>query len=201
LGGRHHSRLLVRQGLGRFAIFDADRKLWNARKFEERCAGCHSTAVDPKDRTFAYHGLDCYTCHGDVPLKHASDSALVLLSKKRRDDARLVGSICASCHARGGVSESTGLPYPNNFVPGDNLFLDFPVKFDQVEDAHVARSIRETALGASSGTCLSCHSIHGASTEKHRRVLSSAICLDCHIEGRPRKEVRPVERRSRTCEY
>ena len=41
----------------------------------------------------------------------------------------MVTSICAQCHVRTGKSRSTGLPYPNNFVAGDNLFRDFQVDF------------------------------------------------------------------------
>src|SRR5438128_2565485 len=77
-------------------------------KFADACAGCHTTAVEAKTRAFSALSLDCYVCHGDVPLQHSKDTALVHLSKKRQDPARVVTSICAQCHVRTGKSRSTG---------------------------------------------------------------------------------------------
>jgi len=195
LGGRFHTRQLRKETYGTFSLLMPSGE-WDKTRFFERCAGCHATGVDAKTRTFAYYGLDCYTCHGVVDLKHSEDTSLVLLSRKRRDDARVVTSICASCHLRGGRSKSTGRPYPDNFVPGDNLFKDFQIDWKTPgEDVHVWRSVRD------GGTCLTCHTVHTGSKDKHRRVLSGPICNDCHYEGRPRKEVRPLVRRSAVCEY
>jgi hypothetical protein len=199
---RRHQRRLKKSGYNQFAIWEEGG--WNEGKFGERCAGCHTTAVDPKTKAFAYYGLDCYTCHGVVDLNHSGDTSLILLSKKRRGEARVINSICASCHLRGGVSKMTGRPYPNVFVPGGDLFVDFQVDLSQAElnpgDQHVRRSVRDV-LNGSGTTCLNCHAVHTGTTERHRRVLTSAICNDCHFEGQPRKEVREYEVRSATCEY
>ena len=62
-------------------------------------------------------------------------------------------------------------------------------------DRHVWRSAREDG-----GGCLDCHSIHGNGAQRHRRVLASAICNDCHVPGQPRKEVRPYGARHPLCE-
>ncbi len=207
LGGRNHVRYLKKDGYGKLAIFTA-AGAWDRSRFADACAGCHATAVEAATRTFAYYGLDCYTCHGVVDLNHTRDTSLILLSKKNAAPARVVTSICAQCHLRGGKSRSTGLPYANNFVAGDNLFQDFQVDFslaDRAElnpgDLHVWRNVGDVVLRGSGLTCLGCHSVHGSSSAKHRRVLSGPICLDCHYEGKPRKEVRSYTVRSATCEY
>ncbi len=210
LGSRAQVRLLKKQGYGKFAMFDPATRSWNAGRFADRCAGCHSTGVDAAARTFSAFGLDCYTCHGVVSLDHTKgDFSTVRLSKKRRDDARTVTSICAQCHLRGGASRSTRLPYPNNFVPGDNLFRDFAVDFANADDAklnpgdrHVWRNVREVVLvGNESVTCVSCHRVHGPPGSRHRLPPRSAICWDCHQTGGPFAPARAYTVRSELCEY
>ena len=200
--GLRRTRQLRKDGYGRFALWREGA--WDKSTFADRCAGCHTTAVDPATRTFSAYGLDCYTCHGDVDLNHTKDTSLVWLSKKRRDDARAVMSICAQCHLRGGRSRTTGLPYPNSFVAGDDLFRDFEVDLSPEKlntgDRHVWRNVRDVLQGGEV-TCLSCHRVHIASSEKHRRVLTGPICLDCHYAEGPRRRVKPYEVHSATCEY
>lgn len=222
LGSRHRVRFLRKEGYGKFALLstraaiegqtmkllDAGKPAWDKERFANRCAGCHTTAVDPKTNTFAGFGLDCYTCHGDVNLEHTKDTSLILLSKKNRTGAQVVTSICAQCHLREGRSASTGLPYPNTFVAGDNLFQDFLVDWAQIEDAklnagdrHVWRNVRDVAMsGDESITCLSCHSVHGNSSQKHRRVLRAAICTECHAAD-SFKNPKPYQVQSPLCEY
>lgn len=60
-------------------------------------------------------------------------------------------------------------------------------------DTHVYRAVRD-------GVCLNCHSIHGNGTDRHRRVLASEICNDCHIAGEPRKNLRAYTARHVRCE-
>ena len=117
LGSRHRVRFLKKEGYGKFALLstqavlgpdgkvqswiDRGNPAWDKNHFADRCAGCHSTAVDPKTKSFAAFGLDCYTCHGNVNLEHTNDTSLIWLSKKRRSDAKAVTAICAQCHLRG----------------------------------------------------------------------------------------------------
>ncbi|MBK5292020.1 MAG: hypothetical protein JJE04_10130 [Acidobacteriia bacterium] len=208
LGSRNQVRRLRKSGYNQFEIFDTGGNSWDKTKFADRCAGCHTTAFDASTKTFAYYGLDCFTCHGVVDLNHTGDTSLILLSKKRRNETKVVTSICASCHLRNGTSATTKLPFPNLFIPGGNLFQDFQVDLKLADDAalnpgdrHVYRSVRDVTENGATTTCLSCHSLHGNSTDKHRRVLSSPICLDCHFDGRPRKEVVKYIVRSAICEY
>lgn len=225
LGSRHRVRFLKKVGYGKFALLSTQVALrpnfqvekwielagpqWDKDRFADRCAGCHATAVDAATKAFSAFGLDCYTCHGDVTLDHTKDTSLILLSKKRRHDSRAITSICAQCHLRDGRSRSTGLPYPNNFVAGDNLFQDFAVDFSKAGDEslnagdrHVLRNVRDVALyGDESVTCLTCHQVHTGSSFKHRRALRAPICFDCHYTEGPFKNLKPYTVRSALCEY
>ena len=226
MGSRHHLRFLKKDGYGKFAMLNTQAELgaggqakswlqfekpaWDKDKFANRCAGCHSTAVDASTKAFSAFGLDCYTCHGVVDLNHSGDISLIFLSKKRRNDARAVTSTCAQCHLRAGAkSRSTGLPYPNNFVAGDNLFQDYEVDFSKADDAslnagdrHVLRNVRDVVLlGSEFPTCLSCHDLHKQSSLKHHRAPRTAICNDCHNAEGPIKGNTPYTVRSALCEY
>lgn len=225
LGSRHRVRFLRKEGYGKLALLnaqvvlgpdgraqqwlDADKPAWDKHRFADRCAGCHATGVDPVTRSFTAFGLDCYACHGVVDLDHTKDTSLVLLSKKRRSDARSITSTCAQCHLRMGKSKSTGLPYPNNFVAGDNLFQDYQVDFSKADDQglnpgdrHILRNVRDVVMyGSEFPTCLNCHDLHKQSTVKHRRAPRTAACTDCHNAEGPLKVVKPYTVRSPLCEY
>ena len=224
LGSRHYLRFLKKDGYGKFsllkqqAVLNADHRIerltepgepaWDKDKFADRCAGCHATAVDPKTKAFSEFSLDCYTCHGNVDLEHTGDTSRVLLSKKRRNDAKVITSLCAQCHLRDGSSKSTGLPYPNSFVAGDNLFRDFIVKWERADDRdlnegdrHVWRNVRDVMInGEESITCVSCHQVHANTSIRHRRILRAPICSECH-QGAGFKDVKRYTVHSSLCEY
>lgn len=193
-----------------------DRKLqatknphWDRKTFADSCAGCHTTAVDPKEKTFATVALDCAVCHGEVPLGHTEKPELAHLSPRRKEEPRVVISICAQCHVRTGNSKSTGRPYPTNFVAGDNLFRDFQVDWSDEAlkelstiDRHVVQNVRDVVLfGRESVTCLSCHDIHARSSKKHHRVARSDYCLHCHHADGPKRNLKPITSHSKTCDY
>ena len=170
------------------ATADARAPHWEPDTFANQCAGCHCTGFDSRSRTFSLTSVGCFSCHGVVDLEHSKDTTQVLLAQKRRDPARVVMSICGSCHIRTGRSRSTGLPFPNNFVPGDNLFRDFAVDFSDAAigklnpaDRHVLQNVRDVvARGKEELTCLTCHTVHGGSSSRHRRQPRSEICWSCH---------------------
>ncbi|NOT63847.1 MAG: hypothetical protein HOP19_26835 [Acidobacteria bacterium] len=237
LGHRNVMRMLMKDGYGKFAILNAKAALvtdakggksatrwqgteklaWDKQKFYLQCAGCHTSGVDTQAKTFSAFGIDCYMCHGEVPDEHPNKPELVWFSKKKRDDKRVIISACASCHLRdegGSVkSASTRLPYPNNFITGDNLFLDLVVDWKRAEDEklnagdrHVWRNVRDVGVNDEKMTCLSCHQIHEAqgadATLRHRRQPRAPICFDCHSreEGKFKEVVRYVVKSS-LCEY
>jgi predicted CXXCH cytochrome family protein len=227
LGERHRVRFLKRSeefgkvellttswrppGPGReAALIDTLDPHWDRTTFGASCAGCHATGVDSGRRAFATSSLDCYVCHGRVNLEHSKDTSLVHFAKKRHDPARVVISVCAQCHARGGQSKSTGLPYPNTFVAGDNVFRDFQVDLSDESirrhdpaDAHVLASLRDGVVrGEESVTCMTCHDVHQDSSRKHQRVATSSdLCLVCHNPTGPKRARPPREHHSQTCRY
>jgi predicted CXXCH cytochrome family protein len=222
LGSRHRVRFLKKSGYGKFSILSlqallganliekgsGDSPAWDDDKFGRRCAGCHATAVDASTYSFAAFGIDCYACHGLATLDHSNNTALMWLSKKRRDDVRAITSICAQCHVRYGKSRSTGSPYANNFIAGDNLFQDFAVDFTKIDDEtlnpadrHVLRNVRDVAVrGDLSTFCLTCHDLHVSSTSRHSQARRGAICADCH-GAKFTPQVKPYEVHSAVCEY
>lgn len=225
LGSRHRARFLKKIGYGKFALLntqaalgagghlekliDPDKPSWDKDRFAARCAGCHTTGVEPATRAFSAFGLDCYTCHGVVDLDHTHDTSLIFLSKKRRTDARAITSTCAQCHLRNAKSASSGLPYPNNFVAGDNLFQDYQVDFAKADDQslnpgdrHILENVRDVVLnGSEYPTCISCHDVHKQSSAKHRRAPRTSMCADCHNPEGPIKGSKPYAVHSDLCEY
>lgn len=188
-------------------LLDPDRPRWDAGTFGEACAGCHATGVESATRAFSAVSLDCYVCHGAVDPKHSKDTSLVHLSRARRDPPRVVTSICAQCHIRTGRSRSTGRPYPNTFVAGDNLFRDFEADLSAAArlhpvDRHVLENARDVAVrGDEAVTCLSCHDVHRRSTARHGRVARRDLCSVCHDAGGRQTTYRPEGRHSATCRY
>ncbi len=190
-------------------LIDTDQAHWDAKTYGDSCAGCHSTGVDSLQRTFSTRSLDCGVCHGDVPNDHTKNAALVHLSPRRKDPARVTTSICAQCHVRTGTSKSTGRPYANNFVAGDNLFRDFQVDLSDAAiahldpgDSHVLANVRDVVLlGKERVTCVSCHDVHKQSTRKHHLLPQSESCLTCHNETGSKKDRKSYAVHSRTCGY
>ena len=190
-------------------LASVERPHWNTTRFADTCAGCHATGVDSREKTFSAVSLDCFTCHGTVPAEHARKPELAHLSPERKEEARVVISICAQCHVRTGRSKETGRPYPTNFVAGDNLFRDFRADFSDhalkplsTADRHVMENVRDVAVfGRETVTCLTCHDVHGQSSKKHHRVPWGDSCLTCHKADGPRRDRKPFSNFSKTCGY
>ena len=201
LGARPPHRGLRPSGYGKFDLLSTDGKTWDRQKFALRCAGCHTTAVDPQTHAFSTSSLDCYTCHGIAPENHPNDTSLIWFSKKHANDPKQVVSICGQCHLRGGKSAASGLPYPNNFVAGDDLFADFQLDFAKTGD-HIVHNARDVVMNGSDVSCVNCHKIHDDTAAKHRLVLPGPICLDCHNPDGPKKTVKHyTTEHSDLCEY
>jgi hypothetical protein len=188
-------------------LVDLNQVHWDDQKFARTCAGCHTTGVDPKSHAFAAISLDCFTCHGVVEQKHAQ-TKMVYLGRGRHDPPHVAIAICGQCHLRNGKSRSTGLPYPTNFVAGDNLFRDFQVSLTDAElaamnpaDRHVAQNVREVLDGKSQTTCVTCHDVHRQTSVKHRQVAEGATCASCHEPGKPKSQWKHFEVHSSLCGY
>jgi hypothetical protein len=188
-------------------LLDVKNPHWDGQTFGRSCAGCHTTGVDPKTQSFSAISLDCFTCHGIVDQKHAETKA-VYLAKQHQDPPRVIVAICGQCHLRTGKSRATGLPYPDNFVAGDNLFRDFQVGLKDADlaamnpgDRHVAQNVREVLEGRSQTSCVTCHDVHRQSAVKHRQVAEEATCATCHEPGKPKSQWTHYEVHSALCEY
>jgi len=208
----HADLLTAKAGFGRGSrarLSDTQDAKWDSETFAKACAGCHATAVDPQTQAYSTVSLDCFACHGDATEEHANDPALMPLAKARKDSAAAVSSICGSCHIRHGKSKSTGLPYPNNFVAGDNLFKDFEVDWSVLDDkqlnpgdAHVLDNLRSVVLeGNESMTCLSCHDVHKGVSAKHRDLPVVQYCQHCHTDSKPIKGHKEYQVHSERCQY
>jgi hypothetical protein len=189
-------------------LTDSKSAHWDDQTFAKSCAGCHATAVDPQTHAFSAISLDCYACHGIVNLQHSKDTKLIAFGKGNADPPRMQLANCAQCHLRTGKSKKSGLPYPTNFVVGDNLFRDYQVDLSDAAlaqmnpgDRHVAQNAREVLEGKSTTTCVSCHDIHRQSSTKHRQVAQGATCVSCHEPGQPKSKVTKYEVHSTLCEY
>jgi predicted CXXCH cytochrome family protein len=107
------------------------------------------------------------------------------------------------------MSRSSGLPYPNNFVSGDNLFQDFQVDWSKADDQnlnpgdrHVYQNVRDIVVnGSDFPTCISCHDVHKNTSLKHHRAPRTAICADCHEAEGTIKGSKPFAVHSSLCEY
>ncbi|MEW6209751.1 MAG: multiheme c-type cytochrome [Acidobacteriota bacterium] len=221
MGGRRATRFLRRGDEGSFEIlsvtltrdqsgresFSKEKPRWDREKFAARCVGCHMTAVDPRTLTAFETFVGCETCHGPFDEDHTTGATPMRFAKKAKDTPAMIASACGQCHLRGGRSRSTGRPFANNFISGDNLFKDFEFDLASIDpnlnpiDLHIQQNIRDIALlGKTDLTCLSCHRMHPATSEIHRRRLRSDYCLICH-KAEPFKERKPYEVHSRVCEY
>ena len=198
IGSPQHYRALKLIGYGKFAILAADGKTWQPDVFATKCAGCHTTGVDPTTHAFSAYAFDCYACHGEVSAEHTTKPELAWIGSHDAHEPRAIVAICAQCHLRGGHSQSTGLPYPNNFVAGDDLFADFKAdlsrEYDKTmnpADRHAYTYTRNVVERGSKQTCLECHRVHG------RPELKKVYCIDCDdAPGKPATKLR-----SETCLY
>lgn len=179
--GNEHYRALKQNGYGKLSLRSLGGSTWQDNVFEKRCVGCHTTAVDPATGQYSSTGLDCYSCHGNVPDDHASRKNAALLARGRGSAAREAVFICGSCHLRGGRSRTTGRPYPHAFVPGNDLFRDFDIDLAldglDATDTHVHVRTRAVLEGRSDKSCVDCHRVHApAEPRSGRGKRHSEIC-------------------------
>lgn len=182
---------------------------WDSQTFAQSCAGCHASGFDTTSSAFLTPSLDCFVCHGNVPIEHTTDPTRVLLAKSNMPTPEATVSLCGSCHIRTGKSRSSGRPFPNNFLPGDNLFRDLDVDLSDAAiaglnpvDRHVLENVRDVAIrGQKEVTCLSCHAIHLRNTLRHRKLKDQPACFTCHTGIDTKSGVREWTVHSELCGY
>ena len=185
---------------------------WDVDLFATRCAGCHATAVETEWKAFSAISLECFVCHGDTPPGHQNEPGTALFAKEGEPEPLVEMSTCGQCHLRGGQSMSSGLPYPNQFVPGDNLFRDYEVDWSETRilglnpgDRHVYRNVKDVVVeGRLDLRCTTCHDVHGRSTRKHRvlkRLQRERYCAICHDDLEDYASFLHYEVHSEVCQY
>ncbi|HKP11084.1 MAG TPA: multiheme c-type cytochrome, partial [Blastocatellia bacterium] len=201
LGHKRAARFLRRNDSGGFDLLNAvlfdpkqpradaqSKAAWDSQKFAARCIGCHMTGVDPVSLRPFETFVGCESCHGPYDERHTGGAVFMRFAKKAKETPQMIASACGSCHLRGGQSRSTGRPFANNFVAGDNLFKDFALDLSRADDAnlnamdaHVLRNVRDIVLlGRDNLTCLSCHKLHSTGSALHRRQPKTDYCYVCH---------------------
>ncbi len=224
LGSKDAVRFLKRGEGGRFELLNvlmspgregkpprfasASKPAWDAGEFSANCIGCHMTGVEPRTLRPFETFVGCESCHGPFDDKHTTAETFMRFARKAKDPPRVIASACGQCHLRGGVSRSSGRPFPTNFISGDNLFKDFAFDFSKADspelnpiDAHIQRNIRDIVVGGDESlTCLSCHKMHPPSTRNHRFRPKSEYCLTCH-KAEPFNERKAYEVHSHVCRY
>ncbi|HIA48729.1 MAG TPA: hypothetical protein EYN96_12375 [Candidatus Hydrogenedentes bacterium] len=207
----HSTRLTAKEG-GGFEKVNAGAAHWDEDAFANSCIGCHTTSIDLEYKSFEAPSLDCMVCHGDVPQGHQNEPAQALFAKKARNSVLVEMSICGQCHLRGGKSKSSGLPYPNSFVGGDNLFKDLEVDFSEeriagmnIADRHVYRNVKDVIVsGLNEMVCTTCHDVHGESSRRHRvlkRIERDSYCMICHSDKSDYTKVYSYEVHNDVCDY
>ena len=221
LGHKRAVRFLQRNEGGSFDLLDAtllapkqphfdpqSRAAWDAKAFAAKCIGCHMTGVDPVSLRPFETFVGCESCHGPYDDRHTGGAVFMRFAKKAKETPQMIASACGSCHLRGGQSRSTGRPFANNFVAGDNLFKDYAFDFSRADDAnlnpmdaHIQQNARDIVLlGRDNLTCLSCHKLHSTGSSLHRRQPKTDYCYVCH-KTEPFKELKPYEVHSAVCGY
>ena len=221
LGHKRAVRFLRRNDRGGFDLFSEvllnpkeprveapSQAAWDTQKFAAKCIGCHTTGVDPVSLRPFETFVGCEACHGPYDERHTGGTVFMRFAKKAKETPQMIASACGSCHLRGGQSRSTGRPFANNFVAGDNLFKDYAFDFSRADDAnlnamdaHVQQNVRDVVLlGRDNLTCLSCHKLHSTGSTLHRRQPKTDYCYVCH-QREPFKALKPYEVHSRVCEY
>lgn len=140
--GRYVQRYLYEAGRNQYMVLPAE---WNvaegrwepytlaetwpdaAYDWNQNCAGCHTTGLNPQRGRWEDNGVQCESCHGpgSAHVKTVNDAR-----RDRSDEAllRIRSSIvanpdpqiCGQCHSQG-VDAESARPYPVEYLPGDDL--------------------------------------------------------------------------------
>ena len=184
---------------------------WKRKPYSKYCAGCHTTYIDPVNRTIGDEGVGCEACHGPGG-KHAdSEGNVAHIVNPANLSIERSNMICASCHVRG-TDKSEEYYYPIGFVPGDDLtkfYIPLEMKPDEEVRGAISRLYRDwkegklnsararcevCGIGGTEGQdyeekkndildfCFSCHNFR-TKMQLHTKHPDNVIqvCTDCHV--------------------
>jgi predicted CXXCH cytochrome family protein len=166
-----------------------------AYDWNQNCAGCHTTGLNPDRGRWEDDGVQCESCHGPGSV-HAelADDADDDLTDETLAEIRsaIVASpdaqICGQCHSQGRSSEENR-PYPIGYRPGDDLAQSFTLagpddsahwrasghagsqnmQYNEwLLSGHASALVSMTGSDYAEDSCLGCHSSDYRWTEQLR---------------------------------
>jgi hypothetical protein len=184
---------------------------WKRKPYSKYCAGCHTTFIDPVNRTIGDDDVGCEACHGPGGSHAEGGGDPERIVNPAELSIERYNMICASCHVRG-TDKSGEYYYPVGFTPGEDLtkyYVPLEKKPDEPARGAISRLFREwkdkklnstqarCEVCGIAGTgsddykgqeddvmnfCLSCHNFgNKMQLHTHHPTDVSQICTDCHI--------------------
>ena len=184
---------------------------WKRKPYSKYCAGCHTTYIDPVNRTIGDEGVGCEACHGPGGKHVDGEGSVDSIVNPAKLSIEKGNMICASCHVRG-TDKSEEYYYPIGFVPGDDLtkyYIPIEMKPDEEIRGAISRLYRGwkdgklnsararcevCGIGGTEGQdyekkkndvldfCFSCHNFRTRmQLHTHHPSNVTQICTDCHV--------------------
>jgi len=184
---------------------------WKRKPYAIYCAGCHTTFIDPVNRTIGDEGVGCEACHGPGGLHADSGGGTEHIVNPSKLTIERNNMICASCHVRG-MDRSEEYYYPIGFIPGDDLtkfYTPLEMKPGETVRGAISRLYRDwkdkklnsararcevCGIGGTAGQeygdqkdkvmdfCFSCHNFRTRmQLHTHHPDNVAQVCTDCHI--------------------
>lgn len=184
---------------------------WKRKPYSKYCAGCHTTYIDPVNRTIGDEGVGCEACHGPGGLHVDNEGAAQHIVNPSKLSIERSNMICASCHVRG-TDRSEEYYYPIGFIPGDDLtkyYTPLEMKPEETVRGAISRLYRDwkekklnsararcevCGIGGTGGQefkdqknevldfCFSCHNFRAKmQLHTHHPDNVTQVCTDCHV--------------------
>jgi predicted CXXCH cytochrome family protein len=207
--GRYVQRYLYEVERNQYQVFPAEwnvaEQKWEAYSLAENwldpaydwnqnCAGCHTTGLDPERGRWEDDAVQCESCHGPGSLHLEAvdddeDLEVIRASIILSPDAQ----VCGACHSQG-VESGDNRPYPVNYRPGGDLAQTFTLsppddsahwrssghaasqnmQYNEwlfSRHAQSLESVKSSTYGEDS--CLTCHSADYQMTEQMRAAVEA----------------------------
>jgi hypothetical protein len=100
---------------------------WRNRPYSHHCNWCHSVGYDTETRTYVEESIGCEACHGPGKKHAESQEAADIINPLKLSKVR-ADMICESCHTDGKDRNTKTYPFPDGYVPGEDLteyYTDF----------------------------------------------------------------------------
>lgn len=171
---------------------------WKTRSNFALCAGCHSTGVSIKAKTWTEQNITCESCHGPGKAHVAKPTLSNIVNPARLTTERSM-QVCLSCHQAGKTNSET-YAWPVGYQPGkdlDEYWHGFqPEAGKQTSEfwsngtAHKNRvqgnTFTHSVMHANGLQCSTCHDAHGS---RHlsmtiKSAATNALCVTCHGPGK-----------------